>query len=70
VAQIIPELQDPNRWEEIVYNRQDRDDDILQRTGHGKVLFKYDPNHSGKKRAMLWAEQGSTPGERYLDEWN
>ncbi|KPM40776.1 hypothetical protein AK830_g5791 [Neonectria ditissima] len=70
VGEIIPAL-DPathdDRWNEPIYQRKDRDDDALFTSSAGRVLFKYDPNHQGKKKATLWVEGREEPW--HDDEW-
>lgn len=70
VGNIIPSLNPDthkDRWEEPTYTRLDRDSRDLYETPAGHVLFKYDPNHKGKKKAMLWVENRAKP--LYDDEW-
>lgn len=70
VGKIIPDLDPatfPDRWTEPVYNRLDRDNRRLVETAAGHVLFKFDPNHDGKKKATLWVEHNPTPV--HDDEW-
>ena len=61
VGQIIPALADPDRWKEIVYDRLPRRSPLLRSTAAGKVLFKYDPDHEGHRRAVLWVEDRLEP---------
>lgn len=72
VGQIIPALQfnpaGPNPlWTDIPYNRLNADDERLGRTWNGVLLFKYDPDHEGKKKAALWAE--NNPIDLHNDQW-
>lgn len=70
VGNIIPNLNPsthPDRWAEPVYIRLDRDDNLLTKTAAGHVLFKFDPDHNGKKKAALWVEHNPTPV--HDDEW-
>lgn len=73
VGEIIPALKPsakddptPDRWKEIIYQRQE-DDDILFTTAAGHVLFKFDPDHEGKKKAALWVEGQKEP--YHDDSW-
>jgi hypothetical protein len=70
VGNIIPSLNPetfPDRWVEPIYVRLDPDDPKLDLTAAGHVLFKYDPNHNGKKKAVLWVEANPIP--IHDDEW-
>ena len=50
-----------NRWTEVKYDALNNGNPLLQTTARGRVLFKFDPNENGKKRAALWVEQNATP---------
>lgn len=50
-----------NRWTEVKYDALNNENPLLQTTARGRVLFKFDPNENGKKRAALWVEQNATP---------
>jgi hypothetical protein len=76
VNSYIPELQQPNRWQEILHDPLDKtveaDAQILDTTARGKLLFKYDPKHpvapkSRQKTSMvkLWSETT----ELHSDTW-
>lgn len=73
VNKIIPKLGEEDgqgnlvRWREVIYNRLDRDDPRLFTTARGRVLFKFDPKHHGKKKAALWLEDQRQP--IHNDEW-
>ncbi|PGH18849.1 hypothetical protein AJ79_00262 [Helicocarpus griseus UAMH5409] len=70
VSEIIPALDPtiyPDRWRDIVYNRRDRNDMDLINRAYGHVLFKYDPDHNGKRKAALWVEHNAVP--YHDDEW-
>ena len=70
VGDIIPSLNPDthgNRWEEIIYVRKDREDEDLFTTAAGRVLFKFDPKHEGRKKAVLWVEDREEP--YHDDEW-
>lgn len=55
-----------SKWQEIIYRRLDNDDDALNDLANGKVLVKYDPDHEGKKKVILWVEKNKV----YEDEWD
>jgi hypothetical protein len=61
VGQIVPQLKDEERWKDIVYDRLDPDDQQLKFGANGKVLFKFDPDHEGKRKATLWVEANYVP---------
>lgn len=74
VGEIIPALKDddpvnsPNPlWTEIRYKKLLPNDRRLGTTAAGKVLFKYDPDHEGKKKAAMWVENNLA--DRHNDEW-
>ena len=50
-----------DRWTEVKYDALDNTSPLLENTARGRVLFKFDPNENGKKRAALWVEQNATP---------
>ncbi|KAF1985510.1 hypothetical protein K402DRAFT_454866 [Aulographum hederae CBS 113979] len=56
VGGMIPKLAENNRWTEVKYMALNEDDEDLKYKANGKVLFKYDPNTDGKRKAMLWIE--------------
>jgi hypothetical protein len=72
VTKILPRINDPGRWTEIIYEATDNIK-ILADTSRGRLLFKYDPEHimaatrKGKPThlAMLWSEQR----ELHRDQW-
>ena len=64
VGEVIPALDPethPDRWKEIIYQRLDRDNNDILYTAAGHILFKFDPDDFGKKRAVLWVEHERTP---------
>lgn len=66
VGDILPRLRDQSRWseyryhprqkEEIRYEGTPQEEDPLWLTARGKILFKYDPDHEGKKKTLLILE--------------
>lgn len=68
VGNILPVLKDDTRWQRIKYDALDGDDPRLDNTARGKILFKYDPDHEGKRKAVIWIEDNKTPV--HDDEWN
>jgi hypothetical protein len=72
VVKFIPKIGEPGRWEEVLYDATD-DEEILEKTPRGRVLFKFDPIHvkksgrTGKdtRLAMLWVETR----EIHKDQW-
>lgn len=57
VHQILPRLDpaDQSKWTEYRYDATN-DEDILYDTVNGKILFKYDPDHHGQKKTLLYLE--------------
>lgn len=64
---ILPDLSTGDRWTEVKYKPLLKDSKLLENTARGRILFKYDPNHNGKKKTALWIEQNATP--YHDDEW-
>lgn len=64
---LIPRLREDGRWTEIRYEALDSTDPMLSETAMGKVLFKFDPDHNGMKKAALWIERNPEPW--HDDEW-
>lgn len=68
----IISLLDPNteggrsRWQEVTYGRLSSKSRLLNTKANGKVLVKYDPNHEGKKKVVLWVETNKV----YEYEWD
>lgn len=60
-------LSAENRWTEVKYDPLPKKSRLLRDTARGRILFKYDPNHNGKKKTALWIEQNATP--YHDDEW-
>lgn len=54
------------RWQEVIYNPLGNDDRNLDDKANGRVLIKYDPDHEGKKKVILWVEKNKI----YEHEWN
>lgn len=58
VASILPRLSDPSKWSEYRYKPvQDEEgvdaDSSLWNTARGRMLFKFDPDHEGKRKTLL-----------------
>ena len=74
VGEIIPALKDDNPatpnplWSQISYEAVDESQYArLDNTALGKVLFKYDPDHQGQKKAALWVGDDFT--DLHNDQW-
>ncbi|KAF6801132.1 hypothetical protein CSOJ01_11990 [Colletotrichum sojae] len=72
VGMILPRLNNPDRWHEYKYApAQDKEwvgaFDPLEHSARGRLLFKYDPDHHGKKKTFLMAE--TTRLEEGCMEW-
>lgn len=71
-VRLIPKLNEPDRWKEVLYEATDKDD-ILDGTPRGRMLFKYDPvsqqttrrGHKPTRMSMLWSETT----EVHRDTW-
>ncbi|ESA41812.1 hypothetical protein GE21DRAFT_9704 [Neurospora crassa] len=67
----IVSLLDPNteagraRWQEVIYEPTDNQR-VLANQANGRILIKYDPDHEGKKKVILWVERNKI----YEHEWN
>lgn len=67
----IVSLLDPNteggraRWQEVIYEPTDNQG-VLDNQANGRILIKYDPDHEGKKKVILWVEKNKI----YEHEWN
>lgn len=64
---LIPKLKEPDRWTEIKYDALNDDDPQLQNSAKGRTLFKFDPDHNGKRKATMWVEDHREPS--HDDEW-
>ena len=62
VEEILPSVT--NRWREIRYDAVEPE---KATGGKGYVLFKYDPNHNGRRKTTMWVEDNATP--EHDDEW-
>jgi hypothetical protein len=63
----LPKLDRPGRWVEHSYEPTD-DMELLENTARGRLLFKYDANHSPqtpRNLANLWSETT----ELHRDAW-
>jgi hypothetical protein len=67
ITSMLPRLGEDGRIQDIVYNRLAMGSDLLRISARGKVLFKYDPDDNGHKRAVLWVEQRLEP--YHDDSW-
>ena len=67
VSEFLPTLKTGDRWKEVSYVALNKNNLLLKTTARGRVLFKFDPNEDGKKRAALWVEQNATP--HHNDVW-
>ncbi|KXH51164.1 hypothetical protein CNYM01_04494 [Colletotrichum nymphaeae SA-01] len=67
VKEIIPELAPDNKWQEVIYNRLNDDDEQLFDTALGHVVFHYSPDHEQKRKAALWVERRKEP--YHDDDW-
>lgn len=73
VGEILPPLKVPDGqttspgWTDLTYIALDHDDRLLVESPAGKVIFKYDPDHDGKKKTALWIE--NDPTDRHDDQW-
>lgn len=74
VGQIIPALRIPTNpaetnplWTDIQYTALENNNPLVGDSAHGVLLFKYDPDHEGKKKAALWTEDDST--DKHNDQW-
>ncbi|KAF9880715.1 hypothetical protein CkaCkLH20_01757 [Colletotrichum karsti] len=64
VGTILPRLNpdtNPNRWHEYKYRPVEKEEttedfDPLEKTARGRLLFKYDPDHHGRKKTFLMME--------------
>lgn len=54
------------RWQEVIYGRLSNRSRLLNTKANGKVLVKYDPNHEGRKKVVLWVEKNKI----YEHEWS
>ncbi|KAK8016934.1 hypothetical protein PG993_015123 [Apiospora rasikravindrae] len=68
VGSILPRLNDPGRWHEYKYAPQQEEQIVRDEQGEaiyepiwatssGRVLFKYDPDHNGRKKTLLYFEK-------------
>jgi hypothetical protein len=73
VGEMIPALKEgtlknPNPlWTEITYEPLEVESGALQFTAAGRILFKYDPDHEGKKKSLMWVEGDLNP--KHEDQW-
>lgn len=67
VNRFVPTLATGDRWREVMYTPHGDNPDLLKNTALGRLLFKYDPDQNGKKKATLWIEREATP--YHDDEW-
>jgi hypothetical protein len=64
VGRILPRLDPtlhPDKWHEYAYHplqdeEKQQDPQILRKVARSRLLYKYDPNHDGKKKVMLITE--------------
>ncbi|KAI7970716.1 hypothetical protein EIK77_007896 [Talaromyces pinophilus] len=67
INRLVPTLATGDRWREVKYTPLRNRDPQLESTALGRVLFKYDPDHNGRRKATLWFEREATP--YHDDEW-
>lgn len=67
VNRLAPTLATGDRWREVKYTPLRNRDPQLESTALGRVRFKYDPDHNGRRKATLWFEREATP--YHDDEW-
>lgn len=65
VNKLVPTLGTGDRWEEVKYVVVENDWRTLRTTARGRVLFKYDPDQNGMKKAALWTEYT----QQHDDDW-
>jgi hypothetical protein len=67
VNKFVPTLATGDRWREVTYTPLRNKDPKLDTTAQGRLLFKYDPDQRGKRKATLWIERQAKP--YHDDEW-
>ncbi len=67
VGENVPTLKDEARWEEVAYEAISDSVQLRSDPTIGTILFKFDPDHNGKQKAMLWVEDKATA--YHNDEW-
>ncbi|KAF3385661.1 hypothetical protein DPV78_012376 [Talaromyces pinophilus] len=67
INRLVPTLATGDRWREVKYTPLHNRGPQLESTALGRVLFKYDPDHNGRRKATLWFEREATP--YHDDEW-
>ena len=67
VNRFVPTLATGDRWREVTYSPLQNFDPDLDSTAQGRLLFKFDPDHNGKRKATLWIERQAIP--YHDDEW-
>jgi hypothetical protein len=67
VGDMLPRLKDNSRWTESTYDRIRQTDKRLKTTALGRVLIKYDPDHNGNKKVIMFLERDEVP--LWDDEW-
>ncbi len=67
VVELIPKVAEDGRWQEVTYEALNNFDPLLRTSARGHTLFKFDPDHNGKKKATMWVE--AEPQPYHDDEW-